>query len=53
MLTTELWLEDFIDRLTAARMAERQWRAGGRPGRKWQRYAELCEADIILHRAGI
>ena len=53
MLTTELWLEEFIDRLTAARMTERQWRAGARPGRKWQRYAELCEADIVLRRAGI
>ena len=53
MATTPEWLEEFIDRLKAARMTERQWRSGGRPGSKFQRFMELCEADIVLRRAGI
>ena len=52
MFTTEEWLEQFIDDLSAAREAERRCRAS-RPGRKVDRILQLYEADSVLRQAGI
>ena len=52
IFTTEQWLEQFIDDLSAARDAERKCQAS-RPGRKVDRILELYKADSILRRAGI
>jgi hypothetical protein len=54
-------MEAFIDRLTAARIAQEQCRSGGLDGRNWSEFLKLAEADIvvrqtvdeILHQAGI
>lgn len=53
MFTTAEWLDDFIDRLTAARTAQEMCRAEGRDGRKWREFIRLAEADIVLRRAKI
>jgi len=51
MFTTEEWLEQFVDDLSAAREAERKCRTS-RPGRKVDRILQLYEADGILRQAG-
>ena len=53
VFTTAEWLDDFIDRMTAARTAQEMCRAGGRDGRKWREFIRLAEADIVLRRARI
>ena len=52
MMTTEAWLEEFIDQLTLAREAERKLRVLGRPGSRYDRIMQLYEADAVLRRAG-
>ena len=52
LFTTEEWLEEFIDELSAARDAERQCRSS-KPGRKIDRILEIYEAEAVLRRAGI
>lgn len=51
MFTTEKWVEQFIDDLTAAKALGRR-AAGKKPG-KVVRLLELYEAEAVLRRAGI
>lgn len=51
MFTTEQWVEQFIDDLTAVKALQREAK-GKKPG-KLERPLELYEADAILRRAGI
>lgn len=53
LMTTEAWLDEFIDQLTLARAAEQKLRAVGKPGSKYDRIMQLYEADAVLRRAGI
>ena len=53
LMTTEAWLEEFIDQLTLARDVERKLRVVGKPGSTYDRIMELYEADAALWRAGI
>ena len=52
LFTTEEWLEQFIDELSAARNAERDCRAS-KSGRKVDRILEIYRAEAVLRRAGI
>ncbi len=47
------WLDQFIDNVTAARIAGQRKRYGDKPDARWKRIRELAEADEVLRRARI
>ena len=51
--TAAEWLDEFIDRVTAARIAGHRHKYGDKPDARWNRIRELAQADDVLRRACI
>jgi len=51
--TAAEWLDEFIDNVTAARIAGHRQKYGDKPDARWNRIRELAQADEVLRRARI
>ena len=53
LFTTAGWIEDFIDHLSAVKLAAYHRRSKGRESKRWKRVLDLADADVVLRRARI
>ena len=53
IVTTEEWLDQFLERLTVAKTAEHRYRSGRKPDRRYYRIMQLLQAEATLRRARI